>query len=345
MQLHVRARHQERPSRPSELFYNFYNLAVGGIRQLSNETYFAGPPHSRILLVSFRNALKQNFCYLLFARWQFIVRLVCVKRQSLAYLTNGIVMADVEGFGGLMIGNPVIPRTHEGMLKNRQLVLVVSDIVQQSFYQSLWNPATSHCHGPFDGHPLLFPRHLGHQVIAVVDHLRQTRKRRAITDEIRPHVEGDVDRHLFLMNGGQNEVDIHGRLAGIFLIFSILEVEQFFKLINKKKDIFPGLCLQEFGNLNQSLRAASQDRTKNGAMNCPVLFFNPALLNKGIDNGVGQIINRRIAGADRDDLPIRSRLGHEAAIKNRDQAAIHQTRLPAAGIAHHGDWTELRKLK
>ncbi len=81
----------------------------------------------------------------------------------------------------------MIPGTHEGVLQNGKLVLIVAQFVQQSQNETLGDVAACHGNGPGNGRPQLVTRHARNKVESVVHGLWQSRKFQTIADEIRAH--------------------------------------------------------------------------------------------------------------------------------------------------------------
>ncbi len=96
---------------------------------------------------------------------------------------------------------PHIPRAHEGMLQNGQLIRIVAHVVEQPLYQGGRHGRTAHGHRPLDGAPTLFSGHARDQVLALVDGLGQILKLRALAKKVRAHGDDDINGHLRVVAG------------------------------------------------------------------------------------------------------------------------------------------------
>src|SRR5690349_24827663 len=123
------------------------------------------------------------------------------------------------------------------MLKNRQLILIVTGIFQQLFNESLRTSSSSNSNRSFNDHFSLVARHLRNEIITPVDIVRQCRKDRTITNEIGAHRKRYIHRHFCLGNSRENEVYIELRFImciNTFIVFA--KAKYLFELIDQEKD-------------------------------------------------------------------------------------------------------------
>ena len=243
-----------------------------------------------------------------------------------------------------MVCHPIIPRTHEGVLHNGELILIVAQIAQKSFYQTPRNSSSSNSHWPFYCHPLLITSHLWHQVIARVDHLSKPRKSRTVSNKIRTHADSDVNRNTSLVSSRKNKIYVGCCFICKLIVFRILISKKFFKLIDGNENIFPSFCLQEFRNFNQSVWSTSQHGANNRSINISILLLDLLIFYKLIGDRACQICNWCIPWTGGNNLPVWACLRHETSVQNRNQTAIHQTRFTTSRIPHYGNGAILRKF-
>src|SRR5688572_7444159 len=80
--------------------------------------------HASVVLVFFSYVFKENLRNLFLFCREFIIGLVCMLRERLVYPANSIIVADIYRFTWLTILYPIIPRSHQGVLKDGKLILI-----------------------------------------------------------------------------------------------------------------------------------------------------------------------------------------------------------------------------
>ena len=107
-------------------------------------------------------------------------------------------MPQVEGFSLGVVGQPMIPCAHQGVLQNWQLIRVVPKVIEQALYEARCDLAAADAHRAFDGGLLVFAVEPGNEVFALVDRLGQFLELRAVTKKVGAHREHDVHGQLLL---------------------------------------------------------------------------------------------------------------------------------------------------
>ena len=86
-------------------------------------------------------------------------------------------------------------------------------------------------YGSFNSHTLLLAGHLRNEVVTVVDFTCQLRELRTITDKVRPHGDGNVDRCIFVIDSFHQQVDEGQRFIYRARIGTVFKTKELFKLI------------------------------------------------------------------------------------------------------------------
>src|SRR4030095_3658432 len=117
---------------------------------------------------------------------------VGIARERIFDRADGFVMTQVQ----LRISAtlPLFPCSHQRVLKDRQLVGLVPNVVEQAVQQSLAQLRAEQPDRPLDGLPSLLPCGTGDKVLATVHGFGETVKVIAISKEVRAHGHNYVDR-------------------------------------------------------------------------------------------------------------------------------------------------------
>ena len=83
------------------------------------------------------------------------------------------------------------------MLQTRELIGLLTQIVQEPLQQPRRDLPAGDLDRPFDDPLVLLASEPGNQELAPVDHLGQACELAALADEVGTHREHDVDRHSF----------------------------------------------------------------------------------------------------------------------------------------------------
>src|SRR5712671_2278052 len=93
------------------------------------------------------------------------------------------------------------------MLKDRKMVGIVANIVEQALQKACVNVCAANRDGTLDCLPALIAGHARNQIQSAVENLRQTSELGAISDEIRAHCDHGIDGQLSLT--GRFEEKLH----------------------------------------------------------------------------------------------------------------------------------------
>ena len=81
---------------------------------------------------------------------QLVIDLVGVPGEGGGQPTRRLEIVEVDRASAVPGGGPAIPHPHQGMLKNGELVRVITDIVQQTLDEERVNLGTTHTDGLHD---------------------------------------------------------------------------------------------------------------------------------------------------------------------------------------------------
>src|SRR5690606_4224521 len=126
------------------------------------------------------------------------------------------------------------------VLKDRELILIRADVVQQALDESGRDCSAGYCNGTFDRSPFLVACHLRDQIVTLVDLGCKSGKIRTLTNKIRTHSECDIDGKLVL--GDRRQQELHVVLRFILRSFicgslQVAKAEEFLKLVDENKYI------------------------------------------------------------------------------------------------------------
>ncbi len=144
------------------------------------------------------------------------------------------------------------------MLKDRELVGIVAQIIQQLLCETGSNGPTTNSDGSFYRRSLLIAGKLGNEVVAVVDLARQLRELGTVSNKVRTHCNSNVDRRIRIVRCFDQQIYKRQRFIYGVGVMALLETKQFFELVDENQvvDIFVLATL--FDCFHQSERAAFQ---------------------------------------------------------------------------------------
>jgi hypothetical protein len=189
------------------------------------------------------------------------------------------------------------------MLQTGKLVGLLAQIVQEPLQQSRGDVPAGNLDRPFDHALILLAMEARNQELAATDHLGQAFELPALADEIRPHRQHHIDRHLFLRHRFQEQAD---ELVGCLLLHlaGFVEPEDFLELIDDQEKVGP---LAQAGLLDR-FDETEMTAAQGGQQVFGSVFFR-AIVETGIEECVGQKHQRIATGVRDRDLPRGA--GHE----------------------------------
>ncbi len=251
-------------------------------------------------------------------------------RERVAERADGLVVGDINGLIAVPVSRPVIPRPHEHVLHQGQLVLIVAGLVQQSHHKAGRNPPTGHGDRPRDRGAKLVASHPRHQVLALVDGLGQPGIVHAIPDEIRPHRQHDVYRNVGLLGRFQEEFDEgNGLLPGALGLTAPPEPEQLLELIDQDEHVVVGRDARESHGVGQPEGAAPERGLQQHAVRAGQRLFRHADHVRTIER-LGQAADRVLAWPEDRHAPARAGGHHETALERGNQSGANERGLAAA---------------
>ena len=141
-------------------------------------------------------------------------------REILFESAGLLVVRQIQGANRSVVP-PALPGPHQRVLQDRELVGVVADVVEQPLHQRRRDLHAHHAQRPPDRLLDLVPAHPRDDIEAVVQPLGKIAKLRAVSQEVGPQGEDDVNRKVALR--GRFEQQLHhrrrfvGRLARVAL--------------------------------------------------------------------------------------------------------------------------------
>ena len=152
------------------------------------------------------------------------------------------------------------------MLEDRELILVVADIVQQPQDEPRRDRAAADGNGPGDGHAQRIAAHARHQVLPAVHRFGQSGILRALADEVGAHGQHDVDGKVLRCGGFEQKLDEGDCLvARVFDAAVAPEPEQLFELIHDDEQVVVGRDMGKADGVRQPSSASSQRRVEQHA--------------------------------------------------------------------------------
>src|SRR5262245_57929791 len=123
------------------------------------------------------------------------------------------------------------------MLKDRKLIGIVADVVEQTINQRLTDLPTRNAHRSGDGESSLIARHSRYQVLTVVYCFRQTLELSAVAEKVRTHSQHDVDREVALLCCFEQEFYECACFVRAAAFVCGAEPKQLFKLIHHNQQL------------------------------------------------------------------------------------------------------------
>jgi hypothetical protein len=147
------------------------------------------------------------------------------------------------------------------VLHQRELVLIVAEIVQDTLHEARRNLAAADRHRTRDRGAQRVARHAADQIQPGIHGLGQPGVVHAVADEVRPHRQGHVDRELVLADSLEEGAHERDRLVARLCGGRIApEAEQLFELIDENEQIVifrqPRLAYR----VHQPVRPAAEGR-------------------------------------------------------------------------------------
>src|ERR1700682_5261385 len=154
---------------------------------------------------------------------------------------------------------PMIPCAHEGVLQHRQLVMVVTEVVEQPQNQALGYFASGYADRAHDGGSQVVAGHAWHNVQACVDNLGQPGELHTVADEVGAHGQHNVNRHVVLACGFQKQLEKgYSFVPGVLDVFTSAKAEQLLELVYHHEKIVMGGNARLAHCVNKSQRATPQ---------------------------------------------------------------------------------------
>ncbi len=214
------------------------------------------------------------------------------------------------------------------MLQTGELIGLLTEIVQEPLQQPRRDLSAGDLDRPFDDPFVLLAIQPRNQELAPIDHLGQAFELAALADEVGSHRQHDVDRHLLLRRGFQQQAD---ELVGGFLLrlAGFVEAEDLLELVDDQQKVGPLAQVGLLDRFDQAEVTAAQ-----GGQQVLAGMFRLAIVEVGVQQRVGQERQRIAAGMRDRDLPRSAGVEHPAAQQLRQQSAADQRRLAAARGPH-----------
>ena len=274
---------------------------------------------------------------------------VGVERAAQALDRDVVFDGQVDARAGGAVVRP-LPHAVERVLQQRQLVrpphqpvelvaavLIVprreiGEVVEQPVDQRRLDIDVADLGRPADRLAAILAGHARRQEHAGVDGVGQAFDQRAGAEILGAHRDRHVDAGVRLARAFKQQRD---EGFGLFAAVIVLVAEQLLELVDQQ---------QQVGALAQMPRAAPFDHRARpareiGPQHVDVLRRDVGILFDalGFEQPAREILQRRAAGPEVDDLPARAGLGHEAELERVEQAGADQRRLAGARRAQHGE--------
>ena len=140
-----------------------------------------------------------------------------------------------------------LPAAHQRVLEQRQLVLIVAKLDEQTLHQRVVDVAASHPRGALDCLPQLLAGQPGDEVLALVDCFGQPSVHRGPPQELRAHGDdevhvGTLGRHVGTLPArGQQQPHERGLLVGVDVgVVRERQPEQLLELIHEHEHVLAG---------------------------------------------------------------------------------------------------------
>ncbi len=262
-------------------------------------------------------------------RGRLLKRLLRVHRQRIPERADGLVVADVDGRGTLARPLPVIPGAHQRVLNERQLILIVAEIVEHAVHQPGRDRSTADGHRTGDRRAQRVARHPAHQVQAGVHGLRQPGEIHAVADEVGPHRQDDVDRGFALASGFDQQANERDGIVARARVPASAKPEELLELIDEHQQVLV------FRNPRQADRvhepgSAPPDRRFHQDIGRRRNLVVAGAEHVAVGKRARQVADRIFAWTKNGHAPGRARPGHEAALQGGDQSGSNERGLAAS---------------
>ena len=138
VQLRADRRHKKRTPAATKNVDDADHFSRACTSDLADRAESSGPANLAIVCAAFTQRLEQYFRNLAAAIIrQLIERFVGVFRERVSHRADRFVVFEPDWFAVAPVRLPVVPRAHQRMLENRQLIGIVADVVQQTIDQRL----------------------------------------------------------------------------------------------------------------------------------------------------------------------------------------------------------------
>ena len=214
------------------------------------------------------------------------------------------------------------------------MIGIVADIIEQALHQARGHAGPAHRRRAGDGLPPFVAGHARHQVLAVVDRLRQVAELGTVAQEIRAHGDDHINRKLLLRDGVEQQLNKgRGQIRGVFHRSSFLKAEELLELIDHQQQVvfFRQACLAvRFGD--PQCAALQGDQGEGGLHGIAAAVL---IEDAGTVEGFRQITDGIAPGTHDGNPPVGAGSGHHSSQDVRQQAGAHQGGFAAAGRADH----------
>ena len=240
-----------------------------------------------------------------------------VDRERVGGGADRLVVVDVDRFA-IARRRPELPHAHERVLHDRQLVVVVAEIVEDAVHQPRRHRGASHRGGTGHGGAQAVAGHASDEIETGVHGLGQPAEVHAVADEVGPHGDDDVDGQGRLRCRLEQQLhERHGFVAGVLDLPAAAEAEQLLELVDEHQHVLVGgnACLPH--RLDEAERAAPQGGVENDAVRAAELAVDTEHIRRV--EGPGEVADRIVAWPHGGDPPTGTGAGHEATLQRRDQ--------------------------
>ena len=162
--------------------------------------------------------------------------LVRVSRECGSHPSRGLVVPEVDGLAVPVVRRPGIPRAEESVLEHRELVRVVSEVVQHLLDEARGHARAGDPDGLLDGLATLIAGQPRDQVLSAVHRLGEPGDVRAVAQVVRAHRDRDVDTPFGSLT--RREEEAHERSRGLFRARPLLpEPEDLLELVDDDEQV------------------------------------------------------------------------------------------------------------
>ena len=208
----------------------------------------------------------------------------------------------------------------------------IGEVVEQPVDQCRLDLDVADLGRPDDRFAAMLAGHARRQEHAGVDRVGQAFDQRAGSEIFGAHRDRHIDARVRLARAFEQQRD---ESLGLFTAGIVLVAEQLLELVDQQ---------QQVAALGQVARAAPFDHRARPArekrpQHVDVLRRDVGILfgALGFEQAAREVLQRRAAGPEVDDLPARAGLGHEPELERVEQAGPDQRRLAGSRGAQHGE--------